>query len=126
MRSDRTLKKWYREANQEYFDSQLPKNTIVRWGTEEEWEDEEDGARNLGDTDVAGRPMEVRLSPVLHRLHWWGIAKITLYHEMIHILLEIKKVKQENDHDDRFEKEMLRLAKLGAFKKKNERSSCLW
>jgi predicted metal-dependent hydrolase len=43
--------------------------------------------------------------------NWWGVVEMTLIHEMAHLALPKTVV-----HGPKFEKEMLRLAKAGAFK----------
>lgn len=122
-RSDRILKKWYRRYNQDYFHNLLPDDVIVRYGTYDEWEEE--SIRLIADTDIATRPIEIRISPYLKLLNWGGIARFTLLHEMVHVKAEVLGIELEDDHGDWFEQEMTRLAMLGAFRK-HKGQSCLW
>ena len=66
-----------------------------------------------GDKDCLGFTMvewgEIRINKDLKK--WSKIAEHTLIHEMVHLSLPPKVF-----HGPRFEKEMLRLAKAGAFK----------
>lgn len=93
------LRRLYREYNRRWFHGRLPAADI-RF------------ARiDPGDLGVclvfAGTP-EIRISTDIRR--WTKTVKCTLLHEMAHVALPVRV-----EHGPRFEREMLRLAKLGAF-----------
>jgi hypothetical protein len=90
------LRWWYREYNRKYFGNKLPKAHVKFSGIE-----------GLGVTHVEWK--EIFISKQLKR--WRAIALMTLLHEMVHLSLPPRF-----NHGPRFNKEMLRLAKAGAFR----------
>jgi len=90
------LQRAYREYNKKYFGNRLPKSTQLRWA------DMSMMGYQLDDEIVINRRDRKR-----DRV-WKG----TLLHEMVHLSLP----KTRFDHGKEFQKEMLRLAKLGAFR----------
>ena len=91
------LRSWYRYYNRLYFDGELPRCVVqfkkmrgdlghTFWGDDRIYINEELKA-------------------------WDRIARTTLLHEMVHVYLP-----KEVNHGHRFQREMLRLAKAGAFK----------
>jgi hypothetical protein len=90
MRSDPTLKKWYRFINHKFFHGELPNDVCVRWSNDE---DDEDGFENkyFGIADHAKdshHTYEIVMSrsknePASSRM-------LTLVHEMIHIATSLK------------------------------------
>ena len=123
MKSDRYLLSWFCSYNKKYFGNRLPE-TLICWSIMKPNSD--------GDTPIGRqlRPCKIRyrvvgkkwtifkndrptilISNDLRTRNWESIARWTLLHEMCHLALPIKLV-----HGPRFHKEMLRLAKRGAFK----------
>lgn len=98
--SDPTLKRWYRKYNRLYFKGELPEDTAVYW---------EPADGNLGDThEVEDGEFVIRIDPCLRFSD--KMAKMTLMHELVHV-----KYPNSGDHGRVFQREMLRLAKVGAF-----------
>lgn len=92
------LEKTYRLYNRKYFGNRLPKTPDVdlRWADIPEMGYEQGG--------------EIVLNKrYRHRASVW---KFTLLHEMVHL----SQPKVKHDHGKEFQKEMLRLARAGAFK----------
>lgn len=107
MRSDRTLKAWYRELNTRWFDNELPDNVCVRWA------EDDDEEKDFGSADLCHdgyHKYQILLnrescSPVMTRL-------AILIHEMIHVKLELR-----DDHGPAFERVRKELSDKGIFKK---------
>jgi hypothetical protein len=113
MRSDRTLKAWFREINSKFFDNELPDNVCVRWADDDElvaegceigdycgWADKGDGRhlyKIVIDTSLRGQ----------HTLHLG-----TLVHEMIHVATELR-----DEHGPAFDRWHKILTERGLFKK---------
>lgn len=93
------LEKTYRKFRRKYFGARLPKVSEVdlRW---------EANIPEVGYEHGGEIVLNVRYR---HRASVW---KLTLLHEMVH--LSLPNVKE--DHGKEFQKEMLRLARAGAFK----------
>ena len=114
MRSDRTLKAWYREINSRYFDSELPDNVCVRWVNEDDLDEDERieekasgfSQKLSGDSHYA----QVVLSNDLRKARCQRLA--VLVHEMIHVATDFR-----DDHGEAFERWRVRLAQRGIFKK---------
>jgi Zn-dependent peptidase ImmA (M78 family) len=95
------LQKTYRYYNRKYFGNSLPNppNVKVKWGEIE---------------PAMGLQLDNEI--VINRCHrsnqrvWRG----TLLHEIVHLKLDDCAIK--SDHGKEFQAEMLRLAKLGAFR----------
>jgi hypothetical protein len=87
----------YRKFNKKYFKNSLPKDIDLRFG-------HTPGllGYQLGEEIVLSKDKAYRRESI-----WKG----TLLHEMCHL-----KVTERADHGPKFQTEMLRLAKLGAFK----------
>jgi len=95
------LEKTYRQYNRKYFRNRLPKVADV----DLRWADIPEMGYELGGEIVLNRRYR-------HRAAVW---KLTLLHEMVHLgLPHVKHPKRF--HGKEFQKEMLRLAKAGAFK----------
>ena len=94
--TNKWLQDVYRRANRECFKNRLSKDIKVQWG-------------KCG-TDM-GWTLGKRLIIVNRRLKAWPRAALmVLFHEMVHIRLP------GVGHGDRFQKEMRRLARIGAFR----------
>jgi hypothetical protein len=105
MSSDPTLRRQYLKYNDIYFDGKLPFDLLVYW-------EPSDGqlAQTIelecpeqGETELA-----IRIDPTLRfsKAMW----KMTLLHECCHI-----KLHPYLGHGQKFQREMLRLARAGAF-----------
>ena len=120
MRSNKRLLSWFRSFNRRYFKGRLVEPVIY--------------FDNIGNYEgnpvcgqltspgyrvyrvvgkkwkcIEGRP-EIRISTKLQPPWLWFQAKLTLLHEMAHLALPNKI-----EHGSVFQKEMVRLAKAGAF-----------
>jgi predicted SprT family Zn-dependent metalloprotease len=95
------LERTYRLFNRKYFGNRLPKHTdlLLRWGKIAGM------GYQQGDEIVINRKDRRRDS----------VWKMTLLHEMVHLALPNAKA-HNGFHGQDFQKEMLRLAKAGAFK----------
>lgn len=113
MRSDPTLRKWYKTINRRFFENSLPDNVCVRWANPDEekdarWEEKYFAeAREISSAYhcyeiVLSRPLNPRLSGKLS----------SLAHEMIHIKTSIR-----DDHGPAFEKWRRHISDRGIFKK---------
>lgn len=106
------LQKTFSLYNRKYFGNRLPK-CQVRWNKKL--------LRRgyMGEADGCGRLLKrptIIIAIELKRLQ--RVAKITLLHEMVHVLLDARGLSTESlNHGPRFQREMLRLAKCGAFNK---------
>lgn len=95
------LQRAYRYYNRKYFNNELPNppNVKVKWGTI---------APDMG--------MQLGMEITINSKHrscqrlWRG----TLLHEIVHLYLDDTPIRA--DHGKEFQAEMLRLAKLGAFR----------
>ncbi len=98
--TNKELNHWFQHYNKKYFRGKLPK-CQVRF-------------RKVEDNDLGQCEMDIKIplidiNPALGK--WRVIVKTTLLHEMVHISLSSRV-----EHGPRFQREMLRLAKAGAFK----------
>jgi predicted metal-dependent hydrolase len=105
MRSDYRLKKQYRAYNQKYFGGKLP-DVWVRWAEDnDDLKSECQAKKLLACADGHG----IIFNPWMKGKR--NLQRFTLLHEMVHVKYP------EHYHGPRFQKEMMRLAKLGAFAK---------
>ena len=97
------LQRAYRYYNRKYFGNNLPNppEIKIKWGSLPDSE--------MGDFGED----EIRINRKLRdsRCQW----RFTLLHEMQHAALD--EIETRSDHGKEFQKGMLRLAKLGAFKR---------
>ena len=108
MRSDRKLRRWYKQYNQKFFDNQLPADAVVSW--------EDCGPSEIGGTDrLADGRFILAVDPILRYLKLTVVARSTLLHEMAHV--KLWESSPNHQHGPVFQEEMLRLARLGAFEK---------
>lgn len=95
------LKRYYRIANQLYFNNKLPHDLPVFYGRTR--------TGVLGTTLVQGKlAHRIKISNRLRAFHCLSV--MTMLHEMLHV-----EKPTLIGHDWRFDRRMLRLAKLGAF-----------
>lgn len=101
MRSDRQLRRWYRDYNRRYFGGRLPVDTVCYYSTVDHC---------YGDCacDAAGR-FTIRVNPDITSRRC--SRRFTLLHEMAHVAVWPRRT-----HGKYFDSEMLRLANAGALK----------
>lgn len=114
VKSDPTLKRWYKTINKRFFDNQLTNNTCVRWANEEDNEEEdrcEEKYRGWADkAQDATHKYVIVLSRDLKKDAF--LRYNTLVHEMIHLATELK-----DDHGKVFSEWHEHLTEKGLFKK---------
>lgn len=104
------LKRFYRRANRAYFGGKLPSKTIIQWDPELHRREKCIGIMEY----FPGRIIEISLDPWLKRS--WSIVAMTLLHEMAHIkLLMADPYGSRVGHGPKFQREMRRLSRVGAF-----------
>mgnify|MGYP001562620391 FL=1 len=123
MKSDPRLLDQFKYFNRKFFDKRLPDSSVC-WGV---MKPNKDGNTPVGRLlrkkyiryRVTGnkwimfktdRPV-ILISTLFLKYHWHGFTQQTLLHEMAHLAIPMRFY-----HGPRFQKEMLRLAKIGAFK----------
>jgi hypothetical protein len=111
MKSDPTLKRWYKFLNKKFFHNELTNNVCVRWSDEDDEENFEDKYFGIADRACEGpheyviimsRPLNSRST----------VRMATLAHEMVHIATDLK-----DNHGPAFEAWRQTLADRGLFKK---------
>jgi hypothetical protein len=113
MRSDPTLRNWYRIINRRFFDSQLPNDVCVRWAEDSEEDDERWEEKYFGSADKARDGRHSYVIVMSRKLNIPASTRlITLCHEMCHIATELK-----DNHGPAFEYWRQYIADRGIFKK---------
>lgn len=109
MKSDPKLKWWYGYYNRAYFAGELPANTVVCWAQELV------GTKYDADHTPAddGTPHIIRVSLEIKERP--KHLRFSLLHEMVHLKLDEEGKEDNSTHGRLFCREMLNLAKLGAF-----------
>lgn len=113
MKSDPTLRRWYRIINRRFFDGACCNNTLVRWMNPDEEKEKklEDKYFALAqECDDGYHKYEIMMSRSNNRKASQKLS--TLAHEMIHIATDIN-----DDHGPAFEKWRMHIAARGIFKK---------
>lgn len=114
MKSDKTLKFWYRAINRKFFGNQLTNNVCVRWANEEDIDEdkrcEEKYFGWAGEMREGRHKYEIVLSR--KKINSRSTKLLTLAHEMCHIATELK-----DDHGDAFERWRQIISDRGFFKK---------
>lgn len=120
MKSNKRLLSWFRKYNRKFWGGKL-KEPFIRWEKLKSYREPAPLGQYRKPTKqiylvtgkkwklIEGRPI-IALSRTLRFRNRQGQARMTLLHEMAHAALPIR-IK----HGPRFQKEMLRIAKLGAF-----------
>lgn len=106
--TDKGLRERYDKYNKKYFGNQLPKETRVEWRQ----------IRKSHGGDFLAMPsgaVGIFINPHLRKSRTEKYALLTLLHEMCHLNLWCQKIRAH--HGPKFQAEMKRLAKLGAFEK---------
>ena len=111
VKSDKTLKRWYRRINKRFFDNQLTNNVCVRWANEAEaahFEEKYFGWMNVAEDGFH------KWCIVLSRekCSSQSVKLLTLAHEMCHVFTGMR-----DDHGPAFEKAREYIADRGIFKK---------
>lgn len=114
MRSDRTLRTWYKKINSKFFDNFLPNDTCVRWANEEDTdEDERCEEKYNGWAYLEEDPKPQFVIVLSSALKKSTCSKLhTLVHEMVHVATGCK-----DDHGPAFSDWHQRLTDKGIFKK---------
>lgn len=121
MRIDPVLNRNYRLFNRLYFKGKLPP-ARVGWGSKKELAVGKNQRMALGVTwQAKDGVFQIALNSKLAKLNWWGVLHATQLHEMVHV-----KTNLSDNHGPAFEREMIRLAKAGAFAKHTPRGSPRW
>ena len=111
MRSDPTLKKWYKKINKRFFDNKLTDNVCVRWANEKEaeyYEEKYFGWMNVAEDGYHEWVIILSRS----KAGTPSIKLLTLAHEMCHVATKMK-----DDHGPAFEQWREYIADRGIFKK---------
>jgi len=110
MTSDALLARWYRQFNRRYFNGELPaENVILCWEPVEDC-DADCAKIHEAVTDKETDDFLIRIDPIYRTS--LRVAKMTLLHEMVHV-----KLWPHVSHGARFQREMMRLAQSGAFRR---------
>jgi CRISPR/Cas system endoribonuclease Cas6 (RAMP superfamily) len=119
VRSDRTLKRWYRLINRKFFYNALPNNVCVRYINEIEKEKYEDKyfawTSNVEDmVSDGGKPGKHKYAIVISKTKNPGRTAVcaSLVHEMIHVYTEMR-----DDHGPAFEAARQMISDRGIYKK---------
>lgn len=109
MTSDPCLSRWYRLFNRRYFQGELPvENVLLCWEPVEEC-DADCTKVHEAVTDKETDDFLIRIDPIFRTAE--RVAKMTLLHEMVHV-----KLWPQTSHGARFQREVMRLAAVGAFR----------
>ena len=114
MKSDRTLRKWYKLINRKFFHGELTNNVCIRWADETEDEREENWEeRYFADVDKANDGRHEYVIVLSKKKNNAAIQTLSsLIHEMIHVATGLR-----DDHGDAFDKWHKLLTERGVFKK---------
>jgi hypothetical protein len=112
MRSDPTLRRWFKKINERYFDNQVADNVCVRYATDDEV-DKSENDRCFGWCEFAedGRNRFVIVLSRKHNELLTGRLS-TLAHEMCHCMTDCK-----DSHGAAFERWRQYISDKGIFKK---------
>ena len=114
VKSDPTLKRWYRAINKRFFENQLPNDTCVRWANEEDKEVDERCEEKYngwaGQMDGHEKRYVIVISTSLKKSLCTKLH--TLVHEMCHLKTELR-----DNHGPAFEAVRQKIADKGIFKK---------
>lgn len=114
MRSDKTLKRWYKFLNKKFFENELTHNVCVRWMDEDDEEDEERIEEKYFGFASLANDGHHKYQIVLSRLRNTAMSQklATLAHECIHIRTELR-----DNHGDAFSNWHKLLTIRGLFEK---------
>ena len=101
------LKKLYDRLNRKYFGGKLPADTKVCWGNTLKWQ---------GSIGLCHYSEPPRIEVAAELKTYVRLTESTVLHEMVHLKLFNTKWR-EPDHGPLFQKEMLKLARAGAFRR---------
>lgn len=103
MKSNPQLKRLYLRLNKAWFGNRLPADTICVWSRALNHEPLQ------AELDDEAEPLIIRHNPVLRRFE-----NLIIYNTL-HELAHIATLSEKTPHGPRWQREMLRLAKAGAF-----------
>lgn len=114
VRSDPTLKKWYRTINKRFFENQLTNKVCVRWANEDDNDEEERCEEKYNGWAEHSEEKTHQYVVVLGReCRKDAFLRFnTLAHEMIHVATDLK-----DSHGDVFSAWHAQLTEKGLFKK---------
>src|SRR6266436_4479464 len=114
MRSDPTLKKWYKKINKRFFDNQLTNNVCVRWANEDDTdEDERCEEKYAGWANFSEEGPHKYIIVISRDLKKSKCTRLhTLIHEMCHLATDLK-----DEHGPAFSAWHEHLTARGIFKK---------
>lgn len=118
VRSDKTLKRYYRIINRKFFNDELPNNVCVRYVNEDDTDEEERCEENyFGWTEEAtkGHSFVIVISKAKNPGPTMTGRCATLAHEMIHVMTWNQNLK--DDHGKTFSDWHETLTKRGLFRK---------
>jgi hypothetical protein len=114
VRSDKTLRKYYRLINRKFFNNELPDNTCVRWISPLEQEQFEDmyfaWTSNIENTDQADGRHKYCIVISKEKNPGWTAVLASLAHECCHVATEMK-----DSHGPAFEAKRQMIADRGIF-----------
>lgn len=108
-KTNKYLKELYKTYNRRYFKSSLPEISI-------KWKQPKSRNRAAEFYVYENESLEILINPVLRKNNMQLFTMQTLLHEMCHVKLRKRDKSIAEGHGDIFQKEMKRLAKIGAFK----------
>lgn len=115
MKSDKTLKKWYRIINKRFFHNELPGNVCVRWGSEEDLEEDERWEEKYNGMAFKEDAGSYHYGTILisNSLRTFPCTRLaTLVHEMCHLATDFR-----DEHGPAFEEWRKIIGDRGVFKK---------
>lgn len=113
MRSDPTLRRWFREINRKFFGNTLPDNVCVRWAAPNEGDEEFCEDKCFGWATKLVNPYHTHEIVLSRTLNTRLSARLsTLAHECCHVYLDCR-----DDHGAAFERTRQMIADRGIFKK---------
>lgn len=114
VKSDPTLKKWYRTINKKFFDNQLTNNVCIRWANEDDNDEEERCEEKYfgwADHSDDGRHEYVIVLSTI-KINSLSAKLLCIAHEMCHIATDCK-----DDHGPAFDKWVQQISGKGIFRK---------
>jgi hypothetical protein len=105
------IQRFYSRANRRFWNGRLPSDVTALWDNRILRRD-----RCVGMLDnIPGVCIVIRISTALQECK--ALAGIVILHEMAHLAIQLRTRKRYTGHGKIFQKEMLRLAEMGAFAK---------
>jgi hypothetical protein len=109
-RRDTSIQRFYHLVNRRYWRGRLPRDVIVRW-------DRKLLRREHAVATLENYPAVVCIIRIARELYCCrGLVGLVILHEMAHLAIQLRLQRACAGHGWRFQQEMMRLAKLGAFR----------